>query len=147
MRKNRLFQFIIIVISCLTVWSCSEFEKILKSSDYELKYRKALYYYNKKDYARSSTIYEQIVNIYRGTGKGDSVYYYYAYSNYYMTDYILAGHFFSELTENYPKSLFAEESDARTIIRSKELYDLFEEAVDSCEDVGDVIHGVVLERI
>jgi uncharacterized protein Yka (UPF0111/DUF47 family) len=43
--------------------------------------------------------------------------------------------------------LFAEESDARTIIRSKELYDLFEMAVDSCEDVSDVIHGVVLERI
>lgn len=43
--------------------------------------------------------------------------------------------------------LFEEESDARTLIRSKELYDLFEEAVDSCEDVADVIHGVVLERI
>ncbi len=43
--------------------------------------------------------------------------------------------------------LFSEESDARTLIRSKELYDLFEEAVDSCEDVADVIHGVVLERI
>lgn len=43
--------------------------------------------------------------------------------------------------------LFAEEADARVLIRSKELYDLFEEAVDSCEDVADVIHGVVLERI
>jgi uncharacterized protein len=43
--------------------------------------------------------------------------------------------------------LFAEETDARTLIRSKELYDLFEAAVDSCEDVADVIHGVVLERI
>jgi uncharacterized protein len=43
--------------------------------------------------------------------------------------------------------LFAEEKDARTLIRSKELYDLFEDAVDSCEDVADVIHGVVLERI
>jgi uncharacterized protein len=43
--------------------------------------------------------------------------------------------------------LFAEEKDARTLIRAKELYDLFEEAVDSCEDVADVIHGVVLERI
>lgn len=45
------------------------------------------------------------------------------------------------------RRLFAEESDARTLIRSKELYDFFEEAVDSCEDVADVIHGVVLERI
>ena len=43
--------------------------------------------------------------------------------------------------------LFSEESDARTLIRSRELYDLFEDAVDSCEDVADVIHGVVLERI
>ena len=43
--------------------------------------------------------------------------------------------------------LFAEVSDARTLIRSKELYDLFEAAIDGCEDVGDVIHGVVLERI
>jgi predicted phosphate transport protein (TIGR00153 family) len=45
------------------------------------------------------------------------------------------------------RRLFAEESDARTLIRSKGLYELFEEAVDSCEDVADVIYGVVLERI
>jgi predicted phosphate transport protein (TIGR00153 family) len=43
--------------------------------------------------------------------------------------------------------LFAEETDARALIRSRELYDLFEEAIDSCQDVSDVIHGVVLERI
>jgi len=45
------------------------------------------------------------------------------------------------------RRLFAEESDARTLIRSREIYDLFEDAVDSCEDVADLIHGVVLERI
>ena len=43
--------------------------------------------------------------------------------------------------------LFAETSEARALIRSKELYELFEEAVDRCEDAADVIHGVVLERI
>lgn len=43
--------------------------------------------------------------------------------------------------------LFAEVSDARALIRAKELYDLFEAVVDGCKDVGDVIHGVVLERI
>ena len=45
------------------------------------------------------------------------------------------------------KRLFAEISDARALIRAKELYELFEEAVDRCEDAADVIHGVVLERI
>jgi predicted phosphate transport protein (TIGR00153 family) len=43
--------------------------------------------------------------------------------------------------------LFAEVSDARALIRAKEIYELFEEAVDRCEDAADVIHGVVLERI
>lgn len=43
--------------------------------------------------------------------------------------------------------LFAETSDARKLIRDKELYELFEEAVDRSEDAADVIHGVVLERI
>ena len=43
--------------------------------------------------------------------------------------------------------LFAETTDARKLIRDKELYELFEEAVDRSEDAADVIHGVVLERI
>ena len=43
--------------------------------------------------------------------------------------------------------LFGEVTDARALIRAKEIYELFEEAVDRCEDVSDVIHGVVLERI
>jgi uncharacterized protein len=43
--------------------------------------------------------------------------------------------------------LFAETSDARKLIRDKEFYELFEEAVDRSEDAADVIHGVVLERI
>jgi predicted phosphate transport protein (TIGR00153 family) len=45
------------------------------------------------------------------------------------------------------KRLFSETSDARMLIRDKELYELFEEAVDRSEDAADVIHGVVLERI
>ena len=43
--------------------------------------------------------------------------------------------------------LFAETTEARALIRAKELYELYEEAVDRCEDAADVIHGVVLERI
>jgi predicted phosphate transport protein (TIGR00153 family) len=43
--------------------------------------------------------------------------------------------------------LFVEVAEARALIRAKELYELFEEAVDRCEDAADVIHGVVVERI
>ncbi|MCC6472818.1 MAG: DUF47 domain-containing protein [Burkholderiales bacterium] len=43
--------------------------------------------------------------------------------------------------------LFEQTTDARTLIRAKELYELFEEAVDRCDDAANVIHGVVLERL
>ncbi|WP_018150705.1 DUF47 domain-containing protein [Leeia oryzae] len=43
--------------------------------------------------------------------------------------------------------LFAEESDARALLATKELYELYEAAVDRCEDAADMIHSIVLERI
>jgi predicted phosphate transport protein (TIGR00153 family) len=42
--------------------------------------------------------------------------------------------------------LFKEESDARMLIKWKEIYEDVERAVDRCEDVANVIEGVVLEN-
>jgi uncharacterized protein len=42
--------------------------------------------------------------------------------------------------------LFDEEEDARTLIKWKEVYDNLENAADSCEDVANIIEGVVLEH-
>jgi len=43
--------------------------------------------------------------------------------------------------------LFKEENDPKTLIRIKEMYELYEAAVDRCEDAADVIHGITLERV
>ena len=43
-------------------------------------------------------------------------------------------------------TLFKEELDARTLIKWKEIYENIEEAIDRCEDVVNVIEGVVLEN-
>jgi uncharacterized protein len=42
--------------------------------------------------------------------------------------------------------LFKEEKDAVTIIKWKEIYELLETATDRCEDVANIIEGVVLEH-
>jgi predicted phosphate transport protein (TIGR00153 family) len=42
--------------------------------------------------------------------------------------------------------LFREERDAITIIKWKEIYELLETATDRCEDVANIIEGVVLEH-
>ena len=42
--------------------------------------------------------------------------------------------------------LFKEELDPRALIKWKEIYENIEEAIDRCEDVANVIEGVVLEN-
>jgi predicted phosphate transport protein (TIGR00153 family) len=42
--------------------------------------------------------------------------------------------------------LFREEKDPITIIKWKEIFDLLETATDKCEDVANIIEGVVLEN-
>jgi predicted phosphate transport protein (TIGR00153 family) len=42
--------------------------------------------------------------------------------------------------------LFREETNAITIIKWKEIYELLETATDRCEDVANIIEGVVLEH-
>ena len=42
--------------------------------------------------------------------------------------------------------LFKEEKDARALIKWKEIYEDLEGAVDRCEDVGNIVEGVVLEN-
>ncbi len=94
----------------LTISSCSDYEKLLKSSDYQLKYDKAFEYFEKEDYIRSATIFEQIANVYRGTNKADTLQYYRAMAYYYQKDYTMASHYFDELAQTYKNSEFAEES-------------------------------------
>lgn len=42
--------------------------------------------------------------------------------------------------------LFKEEHDARALIKWKEIYEDLEGAVDRCEDVGNIVEGVVIEN-
>jgi len=93
------------------VTGCGEYEKLLKSRDYQLKYDKALTYYEDGDYVKAATLFDQVVTIYRGTIKADTVKYYQAKSYYGQRDYIMAGHYFNELSSTYPSSVFVDESD------------------------------------
>jgi uncharacterized protein len=42
--------------------------------------------------------------------------------------------------------LFKESTDPIYIIKWKEIYEFLEEATDACEDVANIIEGVVLEH-
>lgn len=111
MFKMKYRSFIILLISVLALVSCGEYEKLLKSSDYDLKYEKALEYYENEEYVRAATLIEQILPRFRATNKADSLLYYQAYSHYNQGDYILAGYYFRNFSKTYNNSSFTEECD------------------------------------
>lgn len=110
MMRKRLLLISLLSIGLLFA-SCSGFEKILKSKDYDFKYKKALEYYKKGDHYRYTTIFEQLAPIYTGTQRADTVEFYFAIGNYKQGDYILAGHYFDKFRKTYPRSVFTEEAE------------------------------------
>jgi len=83
--KNVIIFFLIIFI-----FSSCKFQKILKSTDYELKFEKAKEYYQEKDYIKATQLFDELLTIYKGSSKAEEVNYYYAECYYGNRDFILA---------------------------------------------------------
>jgi outer membrane protein assembly factor BamD len=86
-----------------------KFNKLVKSSDMEAKYAAAVIYFNKEDYSKALTLFEELMSVFRGTAKAEQVHYYFAYCNYNLQDYILAGYHFRSFVKNFPSSPHTEE--------------------------------------
>ena len=108
--KKSFFCLFIVFIG----FSCSQYEKLRKSSDYQLKYRKAFEYYHVGDYVRSGQLFDDISRVFFGTNKFDTVAYYQAMSYFKQKDFLTASHYFSEIYKNQRQSPFAEESEYLT---------------------------------
>ena len=107
--KMRFLGIGLLVILLITA-SCGDYNKIVKSTDYEFKYKKAVEYYEDGEYVRSATLFRELVNIYRGTSRADKIYYYYAKSMIGQKDYLMAGHYFKSLVKEFPTSEYVEEA-------------------------------------
>lgn len=101
---------LLVLLAVVLLASCSEYQKILKSTDYDLKYEKALEYYEEGDYMRASTLLQELISVFMGTGRAEEAHYKYAKSLFNMRDYISSVHFFREFVDKYPNSEYAKES-------------------------------------
>jgi outer membrane protein assembly factor BamD len=108
-KKMRNFSLGIVVLAVFLT-SCGNFNKVVKSTDYEYKYKKAVEYYEDGEYVKAGTLFQELVNIYRGTSRADNIYYYYAKSMIGQKDYLMAGHYFNTLIKEFPTSEHVEES-------------------------------------
>ncbi len=107
MQKRALF--IIPFCAILLLSSCSKYTKLLKSPNAELKYTKAIEYFNKGDYNHAMQLFDQVALYFRATDKAENIAYYNAYCYYKLKDYMMAGHYFRAFALQFPFSKYTEE--------------------------------------
>jgi len=100
----------ILLFSIVLFASCGEYQKILKSTDPELKYNKAVEFFDKKDYMRASTLFDEIATYYKGTDRSETVLNYMAKSYLGQKDYYTASEYFKTYVKTYPKGKYIIES-------------------------------------
>ena len=101
-------QILYLIAIVLLFSSCGEYNKILKSQDYELKYEYAKKYFEQKKYSRAYTLFSELATIYKGTERAEEVLYLLARSYYLAKDYISSGQYFTTYYTNYPKGQYTE---------------------------------------
>lgn len=99
-----------IIILAVIVTSCSGFEKVLKSTDYELKKTKLKEYYDDGQYVRATELLAQVLPRYRATAEAEELTWINAQSYFGMKDFLMAGSEFRNFSEVYPYGEHAEEA-------------------------------------
>jgi outer membrane protein assembly factor BamD len=104
------FRYFSAIILVFVLVGCSEYQKILKNPDMEFKYQKGIEFFEAGKYEKAYPIFDELVQLYRGTNKSEEVYYYYAASLFGMKDYILAAFHFKNYSKTFPNNPKAEEA-------------------------------------
>ncbi len=105
-------KFVLVICLGIALVACnSKFAAIIKSSDYEYKYKMAEQYFVNKNYQQAQLLFEDLAPYIKGTARYEDLFYKLAYSYYYQRDYVNAENLFKTFTETFPSSIKTEECD------------------------------------
>ena len=110
---------IIALVSGTVLTSCGEYNKVLKSTDYEYKYEAAKSYFGKGQNTKAATILEELITIMKGTDKAEESLYMLGMTYYNQGDFITASHYFTTYYNTYPRGVYTEQARYYT---GKELF-------------------------
>lgn len=104
----RLFvlSIFLFLISCK-----SEFELLRTSNNPEKIYEAANKYYDQGDYDRAISLYDIVIQYYRGRQEAENMFYRYAYAHYKLNDFILAQTYFKNFSTTFANSIYKEEAE------------------------------------
>ena len=109
-RKFAKKYIIIALVSGSVLTSCGEYNKVLKSTDYEYKYEAAKSYFGKGQNTKAAAILEELITILKGTDKAEESLYMLGMTYYNQGDFITASHYFSTYYNTYPRGTYTEQA-------------------------------------
>lgn len=98
----------IALAASLFLAGCGDYNKILKSTDYEYKYEAAKEYFMRGQYNKSTTLLNELITILKGTDKAEESLYMLGMSYYNQNDYPTAAQTFITYYNTYPRGTFTE---------------------------------------
>lgn len=104
MKKNIL----VAVLFTLSLSACGEYNKLLKSTDYEYKYEAAKAFFAKGQYTRAATLLNELITILKGTANAEESLYMLGMCYYNQEDYQTAAQTFIQYYNVYPRGVYAE---------------------------------------
>ena len=101
--KKRISIVLFFLVIILSSSSCS-FRKVLRKGSTDEKHEAGLQYYAEEDYFRAGSLFEDILPIIRGQERAEIVNLYYAYCQFYQSQYILSESYFKSFMTVYGRS-------------------------------------------
>ncbi|MBS3806716.1 MAG: outer membrane protein assembly factor BamD [Bacteroidales bacterium] len=102
------------VLLLAIVGSSCQYDKLLKSTNYKLKYNKALEYYKAEDYTKAVGLFEQLNPVMKATDRADTVLYYLSNSYFEQENYILAEHHYQQFYETFGNHNWADDAEFKS---------------------------------
>ena len=99
-----------LLVGMLGFLGCGEYQQILKTKDPDVKYQKALMYFEDKQYVKAQTLLDEVTSYYRGTDRSQDVLVYLSRSYMGQKDYLSAAEYYQAYIRNYPKGRYIVEA-------------------------------------
>lgn len=89
------------LLTFLGITSCGEYQKVMQSGDNEYQLEKAIEYYENEEYEKAYSLFDNLLQVYRGTQQAAQVYWYFAETSFAMEDYILAAYHYQNFAKTF----------------------------------------------
>lgn len=104
---------IVLIIYCSIIAffaSCADYNRVVKTQDYEYKYEVAKQYYAEGMYNRAALLIQDILSVLKGTDQGEESLYLSGLCNMKAHSYDAAATIFRKYYQTYPKGKYVEEA-------------------------------------